>query len=174
MLRNIEAKYRVASLVSVRQAAYEVATERLGELRQLDTYFVAVHGRLKLREIQRAGTAESQLIWYERANHCAARASNYLIAPVPDASLFRELLSQALGVACRVSKTREVLLHENVRIHLDDVQGLGRFVEFEAVLQGQDDQLGYQQLDLLTKRLGLDEADFVGESYMDLVVPSDA
>ena len=48
----------------------------------------------------------------------------------------KALLTEMLGVHRIVKKCREIWLHENVRIHLDAVEGLGAFMELEAVYDG--------------------------------------
>ena len=45
----------------------------------------------------------------------------------------REILARALGIVGRVRKLRRLCLVDRTRIHLDDVEGLGCFVEIEAV-----------------------------------------
>ena len=50
---NIELKARLASLETAREVASRLATERLEDQRQVDTYFHCREGRLKLREIGR-------------------------------------------------------------------------------------------------------------------------
>ena len=44
----------------------------------------------------------------------------------------REALDAALGTLVVVEKRRRLLLWEGVRIHLDEVEGLGSFLELEA------------------------------------------
>ena len=61
------------------------------------------------------------------------RLSRYHLIDVPDAATALAGLSATLGVRVVVAKRRQLLQWENVRIHLDDVEGLGRFVELEAV-----------------------------------------
>ncbi len=101
-----------------------------GVLRQRDTYFRARHGRLKLRE-QEPGGAE--LIQYQRADEPEERVSSYRIVPVNDGAALRAALGAALGVELTVSKRRHLFLWQGVRIHLDEVERLGSFVELEAV-----------------------------------------
>jgi adenylate cyclase, class 2 len=45
----------------------------------------------------------------------------------------RAALSSALGIKVVVAKKRSLFLWNEVRIHLDEVKGLGNFIEFEAV-----------------------------------------
>ena len=70
-----------------------------------------------------------------------------------------------------VRKTRRLFLHENVRIHLDEVEGLGNFLEFEAVLEeGQDEADGYAQLETLQRDFKIHDEAIVGTSYSDLLM----
>ena len=79
------------------------------------------------------------------------------------------MLEAGLGIQVVVRKTRQLFLWENVRIHLDEVEGLGRFLEFEAVLEeGQEEADGYAQLKRLRSEFGIDDDDVVGGSYSDL------
>ena len=45
------------------------------------------------------------------------------------------MLSRALGVRGAVRKLRTVYIAGQTRIHLDDVEDLGQFVELEVVLE---------------------------------------
>jgi predicted adenylyl cyclase CyaB len=166
MRRNMELKVRLADLAAARRVAESLATSRLGLLRQIDTYFTCATGRLKLREID--GHA-AELIWYARPDEAAPKGSDYLIVPVADPGALKAALAGALGVRAVVDKRREVYLVDNVRIHLDDVAGLGSFLEFEAVLDpGVSDSQGREQLARLSAAFGLKAGDLLAGSYGDL------
>ena len=69
-----------------------------------------------------------------------------------------------------VRKVRRLFLLDNVRIHLDEVDGLGNFLEFEAVLNpGQDEADGYAQLETLQSEFGIATEAIIGASYSDLL-----
>jgi homotetrameric cytidine deaminase len=102
-----------------------------GVLQQRDTYFAGRHGRLKLRE-QDASPAE--LIAYRRPDTREAEKSAFIRAGVADPAALREALGAALGETVVVVKRRRLWMWEKVRIHLDDVQGLGTFIELEAMV----------------------------------------
>jgi adenylate cyclase class IV len=104
--------------------------EDQGTLHQRDTYFHAVQGRLKLRE---APPAAAELISYQRADRDGPKVSNYRVVQVLDPAGLGEALEDVLGVRTVVEKARRLVLWRGVRIHLDAVAGLGRFVELEAV-----------------------------------------
>ena len=169
MARNIEVKFRVSDLPSCQTKARKIATDALGIQRQVDTYFRCAQGRLKLREIDCEGQLASQLIWYDRADIQKPRASDYQITTVAEPAALAAILAHALGIAAQVRKTREVLLYHNVRIHLDAVEGLGHFVEFEAVLgDGIEDGDGVAQVAHLQEQLQLADKDQIANSYMEL------
>ena len=165
-MRNIELKARLRDLDAARETAAAMATERLGVERQTDTYFFCGQGRLKLREIE---GRPAQLISYSRPDERGPKPSDYLLVPVPDAAAMKSALSAALGVRCVVEKRREIYLWRNVRIHLDDVAGLGTFLEFEAVLgPDADDLLGHAQLEELSRCFGIAPGDLLTGSYGEL------
>jgi adenylate cyclase class IV len=167
--RNIEFKSRLANFAAARAIAERVATDRLGVERQADTYFHVPHGRLKLREI---GGLGAWLVGYVRDDRPDARGSDYRLVEITDATTLKETLTAALGVSVVVRKEREILLHKNVRIHLDQVEGLGAFLEFEAVL-GPDDEDEANGHALLRWLIGV-FADVLGDpisgSYSDLLI----
>jgi predicted adenylyl cyclase CyaB len=95
------------------------------------------------------------------------------VVPVGDAAGIKAALSGACGVRGVVRKQREVWMYENVRIHLDRVEQLGTFIEFEAVMgEGEDDDdegASLARLERLSALLGVHEEDQVAGSYSDLV-----
>ena len=163
-LTNLEIKARCADLDAVRERARAVANSHLGIDRQTDTYFATSQGRLKLRESSLSG---GQLIPYLRPDQRGPKNSDYGVIPIEEPERIKALLAEILGVHRVVRKLREIWLHENVRIHLDQVEGLGSFVELEAVYDGVPASLPAEQekVRFLMKRLGIGEEDLVDVSY---------
>jgi homotetrameric cytidine deaminase len=128
--RNVELKALDPDPEATLARALAAGAEDHGTIEQRDTYFAAAHGRLKLREEEPGGAT---LIAYRRPDAAAARVSSYRLVPVPDPAALRSALAETCGVRVEVVKRRRLLLWETVRIHLDEVEGLGRFVELEAV-----------------------------------------
>ena len=172
--RNIELKARLPDLNRARATAERLATSRLGVLHQRDTYFNCLDGRLKLREIE---GSPSHLIAYQRADRSDAKASDYRLLEFSDLEMARklgELLAASLGITVVVEKSREVFLHRNVRIHLDEVTGLGTFLEFEAIVGGEiDDEAAHRQLAWLQDEFRIDDADLMQGSYSDMLSRQD-
>ncbi len=166
--RNLELKARHADLPAARTAALSLGARPAGIELQTDTYFHVPHGRLKLRVIDGQSAV---LIWYERPDRATARLSAYHLVPVPDPTALTAALGGALRVRGEVKKRREILLWHNVRIHLDEVAGLGTFVEFEAVLGVEEEErTAAGRLEELCGALGIMHADQVAPAYADLLL----
>ena len=99
-------------------------------LSQRDTYFHVPHGRLRLRTIN--GTS-AELIQYDRPDTRGDRWSTYTRVPVADPGVLEDALTRALGVRGVVEKVRGVYLYKSARIHIDELEGQGSFLEFEVV-----------------------------------------
>jgi predicted adenylyl cyclase CyaB len=168
MRANLELKARCADLERARERARELATAWLGVDEQVDTYFATKTGRLKLRESSLSG---AQLIPYFRADAAAVKRSDYQVIAVADGPGLARMLGAMLGVQRVVRKRREIGLYENVRIHLDRVEGLGTFVELEAVWDGAAAGLAEQQrkVAFLRERLDLRDEDLIAGSYETLI-----
>jgi adenylate cyclase, class 2 len=166
--RNLELKGRHADLDAAREKVRAIDGVRCGGVElQVDTYFHVSHGRLKLREINETSAT---LIFYERANRAEARICHYQLVPVLDGSALKTALAAALGTRGVVRKRREIYFWHNVRIHLDDVAGLGTFVELEAVLVPEDDEnLAQKRLGHLCEVIGIADKDWLGQSNADLL-----
>lgn len=165
--RNIELKARLADLPAAIVTAQSLAVEPPQRRHQIDTYFAAAHGRLKLRE---ASGCEAQLVWYSRSDQAEAKSSDYRLVPVADPEALKQALGAALGIKQVVEKQRLIFMYGNVRIHLDDVVGLGHFLEFEAVLgPGIDDTAGHAQVEFLKSVFRLRNEDLLTHSYSDLL-----
>ena len=169
-MENVELKARCADL----DAAEAVAQRLVGphpkaRLHQTDTYFGCGEGRLKLREV--TGTRSfAELISYSRPDEPGPKGSDYQIAPITGfAEELKYALTAALGVRAIVNKQRTVYIYDQTRIHLDRVDGLGDFIEFEAVLsEGQTEEAGYAVVRRLMTEFGIGQDDLIDRSYVDL------
>jgi predicted adenylyl cyclase CyaB len=75
-----------------------------------------------------------------------------------------------LGVRGEVRKRRWLYLAGQARIHLDEVEGLGTFLEVEVVLQpGQSVAEGQRVASELRRALDVSDRDLVERAYIDLL-----
>jgi homotetrameric cytidine deaminase len=163
---NVELKARDPNPDRTASRCLALGAADEGELRQTDTYFVARRGRLKLRS---QDDGASELIAYARPDATDARESTYVRAAVSDS--VSEALDAALGTTVVVSKRRRLFLWEGVRIHLDEVEGLGSFIEFEAVLPDAGDiETARAKVARLSSELGLEADALLDVGYADLLI----
>lgn len=174
--RNVELKARDQDPERTLAAALAHGAVDQGTLQQKDTYYAAREGRLKLRE-ERAGDAPATatLIAYARADEAAARTSAYHLVEVPDAAALSAALDASLGTVVVVDKFRRLLPWEGVRIHLDAVEGLGAWVELEAVAPaGSDLSDEHRKVAELRAVLGMDDAHVVARGYAAMLLEGGA
>ena len=126
---NIEIKARCPNPQTIRDVLRDHHADFRGTDHQTDTYFKVTHGRLKLRE----GNIENALIYYEREDQEEPKRSTVTLVLVTPDSPLKMLLTQALGIFMVVEKRRDIYFIDNVKFHLDEVEGLGTFVEIEAI-----------------------------------------
>jgi predicted adenylyl cyclase CyaB len=130
-MRNLEVK---AKLTNLEEALERGASLTGGEpviLRQTDTYFEVPRGRLKLRE----EGDNCELIYYSRPDSRGPKASDFLRVKVAQPVRLKEILSNALSVSSVVEKVRRVFFYGSTRIHVDEVVGLGLFIELEVPVE---------------------------------------
>ena len=165
-MRNLELKYCCDDLTPLRERAQALGARDAGVLQQHDAFFQAPLGRLKLRDF---GDGHGELIAYRRADAVEARSSDYLLAPTTDPAALREALGFALGSAGEVRKRRHLFLWQHTRIHLDEVQDLGSFVELETVIREQSEADAQRELAQVVEALALRAEDRLAPAYVDLI-----
>lgn len=133
-MQNIEFKSELRNLEAARRQCELLGAERIGVLQQTDTYYKLADGRLKKRE---CANQPVEWIFYHRPNRVSPRMSNFTI--LTDAQARRRWGTQSLREWLKVVKKRDLWMIQPVRIHLDVVEGLGQFIEFEAKVSRQFD-----------------------------------
>lgn len=172
MPTNVELKSRAQDVAKLIEAAARLSDSPPVRLDQDDTFFATPGGRLKLRVIDSTdgGGRRGELIFYTRADAPGPRESAYMIASTPEPDTLRDVLAAALGIVGRVRKRRTLYLAGQTRIHIDDVEGLGMFVELETVLPpGQPAEEGTRVTNRIAAALGIRDADLVDRAYVDLL-----
>jgi predicted adenylyl cyclase CyaB len=167
MATNIEIKARVDDFETLQARAESLSNQSLTILPQEDTFFNTEKGRLKLR-IQ--APDQGYLIYYERPDREGPKRSDYHLAETHDPENLKRTLSLAYGIRGVVKKTRYLYMVGQTRIHLDEVEGLGHFMELEVVMsEDQSDAEGQAIAEDLMRRLGIREEALIEGAYMDLL-----
>ncbi len=167
-MQNLEAKFKLVDLERARKMAEAAGYEFKAAFDQRDTFFKVNRGKLKLREQENG----AWLIYYSRDDRDGLEISNYEIVPVSDPARTRAVLGDAMGVLARVNKRRTLLMRDNVRLHLDRVEGLGDFGEIEAVVgEGErpDDYL--RAVDQTLGAIDVRRSSLISASYFEMLRP---
>lgn len=167
MAQNIEIKARASNFKHQLDLAETASDQARQTLVQEDTFFVTPQGRLKLREFP---DAPAQLIYYNRIDTQGPKLSEYFITATDDALGLKDVLSKAYGVRQVVKKVRHLYMSGRTRLHFDEVEGLGHFIELEVVL-GDGDSMdeGQQEATLLMSALNIKDDDLIDVAYADLL-----
>ena len=166
---NIEIKARCADHAPLRAILEAHRARYIGQDHQVDTYFKVPDGRLKLRQ----GNIENSLIHYRRPDQDGPKQSDILITPVDPfhAESLKAILTASAGVQVVVDKRRHIFFIDNVKFHLDKVDGLGTFVEIEAI--DRRGKVGVEKLreqcEHFMQLLNIKEEDLVARSYSDMI-----
>ncbi len=167
MPTNIEIKARAPEFDALKARAEQLSDSPAQTINQTDTFFFTSKGRLKLREF---GAGAAQLIYYERPDQEGPKRSDYHVSETREPARLKSLLSLALGVRGTVQKVRRLYMVGQTRVHLDDVQNLGHFMELEVVLNpGESEEHGQAIARDLVAALGVKPADLLENAYIDLL-----
>ena len=166
MPANIEIKARARNYLEIKSRAEKMSDTPVEVIPQEDTFFNTPQGRLKLRVL----ADHAQLIYYTRPDQDGPKRSDYHITRSTDPQNLKRVLELAYGIRGVLRKTRYLYLLGQTRLHLDDVEGLGYFIELEVVLEdGQTDAEGEKIAEDLMAALGVERGDLIDGAYMDLL-----
>lgn len=172
MARNIEIKARANDFQKQVSLAEALADSAARVLNQEDTFFEVPTGRLKLREF---GDGTGVLIQYHRPDTTGPSESQYILSETAAPASLKEALAKALGIRAVVKKRRTVQMVGRTRIHLDEVEGLGEYLELEVVLEpGEASEDGVAVAKGLMAWLEIAPEDLVEPAYVDLLEEKNA
>lgn len=165
---NVEIKARsehpeeIIALLDGQQAEFK------GVDKQIDTYFKVQKGRLKLRE----GNIENALIHYHRPNQAGPKKSEVTLFTTTMNSGLKEILITALDKIVVVRKQRSIYFIDNVKFHVDKVEGLGSFVEIEAIDDDGTKSVDYlqNQCNMYLNLFKIQPSDLIEGSYSDMLL----
>jgi len=167
MPTNIEVKAVLTDRAAANRIAARLSDAGPEVIQQEDHFFPCASARLKLRIL---APDRGELIRYDRNNLAEARPSNYLIARTTDPHVLLEILTATLGRSGSVKKTRKLYLVGQTRIHIDQVEGLGDFLELEVVLRpGQSEAEGKSIAARLLSEFDINQQQLLADAYIDLL-----
>ena len=167
MPRNVEIKAKVDNLQAVLEKARLLSDSQPELIKQKDVFFHCTNGRLKLRFFS---PERGELIFYNRSDTAGPKTSFYHITKTDQPSNLRKILAMAYGEKTIVKKTRTLIIAGQTRIHLDDVNNLGTFVELEVVLGDEEtSSSGEKEASDLMIKLGIPENTLIEGAYADLL-----
>ncbi len=167
MATNIEVKALARDFEEQGKLAEGLSDTPCQVIPQVDTFFNVPSGRFKLRDL---GNGHGQLVFYTRPDASGPKRSDYFICETGQPDILADVLAKALGVRGVVKKTRRLYLVGQTRIHMDEVEGLGEFIELEVVMrEGQNDADGLAIAENLMQKLGIHEEDLIEGAYMDMM-----
>ena len=161
----IELKAKLNDLESAREKLMQLQAKKIGAFHQIDTYYVVPKGRLKLREVE--GKDDAELIYYERGDVATPRCSSVFLLRIPQHHTFKKIAMKILETKVVVDKVREIYNFQGTQIHLDKVQNLGFFIEFERVTSKNTEQQDMFEVENLVRKFNLDPEDLLAVSYSD-------
>jgi len=166
-LQNLEIKAVYPNLEYAAAQAIAIGAHLEWECEQQDTYFKVAQGKLKLRQVS---GHPAELIHYQRSTTSEVKTSDYLIYRTSDPDMLGRILESFLHSDTVVKKNRTLYLWHNVRIHLDRVEGLGNFIEFEAVITDNADHiLSRERLEYLITIFAIDPDALQTVGYYELI-----
>lgn len=164
----IEIKAHCKDPERIRDILNKEAARFKGLDHQIDTYFNVQNGRLKLRQ----GNVESALIQYNRPNQAGPKHSQVALYKPNKAEDLKKTLENSIGIKVVVDKQRYIYFVDNVKIHVDEVQGLGSFLEIEAIDENNEKTLEElnKQCEYFMGLFGVQTGDLLDVSYSDLLL----
>jgi predicted adenylyl cyclase CyaB len=93
---------------------------------------------------------------------------------VEDARGLKEVLAKSCGIKMIVRKIRQIYYIANVKFHIDEVPGLGSFIEIEAgnLLANKTEEELLEQCNFYLKEFGVKEQELIADSYSDMFLKS--
>ncbi|MBN1784643.1 MAG: class IV adenylate cyclase [Candidatus Bathyarchaeota archaeon] len=167
--KMIEIKARVNDHELLRKKLSALGAEYKGTFQQSDLYFKVPEGRLKLREVEANSTVE--LIYYNREDIAGPKTDDAFILRIQEPGELKKILKKILKPLIVIDKVREIYLHCGIQIHLDSVEKLGKFIEFEKQTTDTPESIVRSRLSLqkLMEKLEIDPSNLESHSYSDLL-----
>ncbi|MGE5436311.1 MAG: class IV adenylate cyclase [Syntrophothermus sp.] len=162
MATNLELKIKVKDFKPIISNLKKIKAIKVKVLNQKDIYYKNKNGLRKLR----IENGEESFIQYVRDEKGKDRFSDYDLLRISSQNS-EKFFDKFLTKEVVVEKIRTLYMFDNTRIHLDEVRGLGKYLELETlVLNGKQD--AKKRFSYIFEELGLGEYKEIKKSYRDL------
>ncbi|XP_006621191.1 uncharacterized protein LOC102674048 [Apis dorsata] len=171
-MRNIEIKAKIDNPELKISRIVQLTKDNGIIMKQHDTFFKVAEGRLKLRKFE---DGSGELIYYKRSNVFGPKLCDYEKVALDEnaCSGIANILIESNGSVGIVKKTRKLYMIDQTRVHIDDVEGLGNFLELEVILNDdQDIESGEKIAQDLMSKLDIKSEDLIANAYIDLLSKS--
>lgn len=165
MKHNLEIKCRLDNLSGVRKLLKESRSFKYSFEKQNDIYFKVKKGRLKLRIIN---NKTGNLIYYFRNEKSSEMKSGYIISATENFKELFKILSNQFEIFVTVKKKREIFVKDNIRIHLDNVTELGKFMEIEIIYKNLES--AKVRMKEILNFIKPEIRSYINKSYSDLLI----
>ncbi len=167
MPTNLELKIKVESHKKIRNKLIEIGADNIGVLNQKDMYYNVPEGLLKLR----VENGKECLIYYRRDEKGSDRWSDFDVLKFERDGV-EQFFNRIFTIETVVQKRRELFIYHSTRIHLDEVEALGSYLELETlVLKGKEEaKLRFENI---INVLELNTSKQIRKSYKDLLLKSE-
>lgn len=165
----------------VRDRLESLGAEHLGQVRQVDRYvdhpersFAETDEAVRVRTIETDGEERSVLTYKGPRLDAAAKTREELETAVGDPETMQAVLDRlGFSHAATVEKERFRYRLDGTTVVLDDVAGLGEYVEVETVATRGDVESSSEHVSDVLETLGLDPSAAIPTSYLELVLEGD-
>ncbi|XP_003695072.1 uncharacterized protein LOC100871422 [Apis florea] len=171
-MRNIEIKAKIDNPELKISRIVQLTKDNGIIMKQHDIFFKVAEGRLKLRKFE---DGSGELIYYKRSNVFGPKLCDYEKVALDEnaCSGIANILIESNGSIGIVKKTRKLYMIDQTRVHIDDVEGLGNFLELEVILNDdQDIESGEKIAQDLMSKLDIKSEDLIANAYIDLLSKS--
>ena len=164
---NIEIKAKAVDFNRQKKIAETLSDIPAEQIWQEDIFFKISKGRLKLRIFDcRSG----ELIYYMRTDSSGPKVSKYEISVTNEPESLKNILKSSLGVRGVIKKQRTLYKIGFTRIHFDQVEDLGNFIELEFVMQDNSSKNeALQTVRNLMEKLEIQDKHLINKAYIDMV-----
>ncbi|OGY46156.1 MAG: hypothetical protein A3J62_00595 [Candidatus Buchananbacteria bacterium RIFCSPHIGHO2_02_FULL_38_8] len=166
---EIEVKARCSDLVKLKKSLKKIGARRIGKIHQVDTYFLLSPKhryrwapRLRIREHWPKG--KSFLEYHEPINKFKAREFEVAVNDPKTVKLILKKLGYLREAI--IDKVREKYTYQGLHIDVDQVKGLGKFIEVECMKNRKD---SLKRIYNFYIKLGISPKDLIPEKrYLDM------